>query len=377
MSVEERDIEIKVRPEGRTFAVRLFYRGEHVSGLWIHDLTVHFGRGVRLRMGGIGGVGTKEEYRMRGFARRVMEFSNRWMLENGFDIAALFGIRDFYERWGYAPALPEFWLAVDVRYLPDEPKLKVVPYSDEHREAVVELYERNNEGRMCSVVRAVEFWRGFSKGTSFRVEADPVVLLDGEGKVRGYISFDATGERTNVAEVGYSDGSVFESMAAAMRRRAEGRGHGEVWLAIPPDHPFAIYLRRFGCRASATFNRSGGGMMRIINLKTTFDRMAPELERRLKRSGMWGWEGEFYVKTDIGTLRLRVSRGRVKAEPTDKAGDERLELPQSKLTQLLVGYRTVEDLSLDDDVFVSPGLIPLLSALFPPLNPYIWWSDRF
>ena len=71
---------------------------------------------------------------MRGFARRVLEESNRFMEEEGMDIASLFGIRDFYERWGYAPALPEYRVYLRVEDLSGaSQRHELVPYSDEHR----------------------------------------------------------------------------------------------------------------------------------------------------------------------------------------------------------------------------------------------------
>lgn len=372
------EIEIRHESKDGVCAIRLYYRGEHVSGLWIHRLSAHFGRNVTLKMGGIGGVSTKEEYRMRGFARRVMEYSNLYMLEEGFDIAALFGIRNFYERWGYAPALPEHRLYLNVENLSSaRMNHSLLPFSDDHREEVIGIYELNNEERYCSVVRRPESWMWFTKGTRFGVKAAPMVLIDGSGRLCGYISFDDTEEYTAVAEVGYSSPSVFESMAAAIRDRAQGQGHEEAWLAIPPDHPFSIYLRRFGCRITSNFNRSGGGMMRIINLETTFRKLSPEIERRIRGSSMRGWEESFLLRTDIGSLNLHISNGAVRVEPQGKVRDKLVEIPQSKLIQLIVGYRTIEDLEPEEEVYVTPSLIPGLKLLFPLMNPYIWWSDRF
>jgi predicted acetyltransferase len=372
------EIEIRHESKDNVCAIKLYYKGEHVSGLWIHRLSAHFGRNVTLRMGGIGGVSTKEGYRMRGFARRVMEYSNRYMFEAGFDIAALFGISNFYERWGYVPALPEYRLYLNVENLsPAHMNCSLVPFSDDYREDVVRIYELNNKTRLCSVVRELDSWMWFNKGTRFGVNAEPMMLLDESGSPHGYISFDDVEDYTAVAEVGYSDPNVFESMAAVIRDRARKHGHEEAWLAIPPDHPFSIFLRRFGCRVTSAFNRSGGGMMRIINLETTFHKLVPELEGRLRRSGMAEWKGEFHLCTDIGRLKIRISNGKVGVEPAGKGERARVEMPQSRLTQLIVGYRTVDDLILEENVYVTPSLLPIMRTLFPLSNPYIWWSDRF
>ena len=73
-----------------------------------------------------------------------------------------------------------------------------------------------------------------------------------------------------------------------------------------------------------------------------------------------------------------VRSGRVEVEPVAYASvAERLELPQGKLTQLLMGYQTIDTLMAAQDVRCSPDLVPLLRVLFPPAYPYIWWSDSF
>ena len=81
---------------------------QDMSRLWLHEYQMRFGT-AQLKMGGIAGVGTNEGYRNRGYSRRVMEDSTTFMTENGFDVAMLFGIPNFYPKFGYATVLPETW----------------------------------------------------------------------------------------------------------------------------------------------------------------------------------------------------------------------------------------------------------------------------
>lgn len=365
--------------EGKSCLFRLFYEGKPVSRLWVHDLTVRFGESL-VRMGGIGGVETEEAYRMRGFARKLMEAANEYMKEQGFDIACLFGIPNFYERWGYITALPEYRLKVPVSNLKGvELKHRVDNYSpDLHRADVLSIYEQNNRNRICSVVRDSKSWSTFARGTDWFVKADVKVFLNENGEVVGYLSLDDLTERTAVAEVGYKTVQVFESMVAFLAQRAERHGHNEVTFLIPPDHEFAFYLRRLGCSLVQEFPRSGGGMVRVINLGSLLEKLSVELSQRLRKSNLHDFESEFAVVTDIDCAVLKVKKGLVEvstegcSEPSLK-----LEIPQCKLAQLLTGYQTITFLAGDKDVKCPPNLIPLLRVLFPPNYPYIWWADRF
>ena len=381
MGVTQQAGEVRIERvrDGNSWFFRLFYNDEPVSRLWVHDLNVRFGEAI-VRMGGIGGVWTEEAYRKRGFARRLLETANDYMRDEGFDIASLFGISDFYERWGYVPAGPEYSLKVWVDNIKGaELRHRVVDFCEQHRLDVLRIYEHNNLHRICSVVRSLESWTGFVRGTDWFVEADVKVFVNERGEVVGYVSLDKVTERTAVAEVGFATPEVFESMVAFLAQRASEYGHDEITLLLPPDHEFAIYLRRYGCVATQEFHRSGGFMARIINLESLMAKLSVELSRRVaKESRLSGCEKDFAIVTDIGEVLVRVRSGQVKVE-TEASGlvAERLELPQGKLTQLLTGYQTIDTLIAAQDVHCSPDLIPLLRVLFPPAYPYIWWSDRF
>ena len=77
--------------------------GEVASWLWVLDLPTRL-LGQTVRMGGIGGVNTKESHRMKGYARRLLSDTVSYMTEQGYDVTMLFGIPDFYDKFGYIPA---------------------------------------------------------------------------------------------------------------------------------------------------------------------------------------------------------------------------------------------------------------------------------
>ncbi len=105
--------------------------------------------------------------------------------------------------------------------------------------------------------------------------------------------------------------------------------------------------------------------MRLISQSSTFQKIIPELERQLNHSAaLSGWRGTIQVTTDLGTDSLGIAQGRISHTIAQTKG-YRLEIPQDKLTQLMMGRRAIEDLAVDTDVTVDEEIIPVLDTLFP------------
>ncbi len=99
--------EITFRPAsgGRT-QVEVIVGDRTVSWLSIEPFTLRIGAAT-VRMDGIAGVGTEEEFRRRGYARRLLEATVAWMRQGDAALSMLYGIRDFYPKFGYATAGPD------------------------------------------------------------------------------------------------------------------------------------------------------------------------------------------------------------------------------------------------------------------------------
>jgi hypothetical protein len=126
-------------------------------------------------------------------------------------------------------------------------------------------------------------------------------------------------------------------------------------------------------------------MMRVINPSSMFQKITGELERRLKRSAAFSqWSGKIQITTELGTDSLVINQGRI-SHTTGNTDGYRLEIPQDKLMQLMMGRRNINDLAIDADVLVpSEGegtvnaeILPLLDTLFPVCFAHVWWPDRF
>ena len=384
MKFNYRDITDMVeRPSISNTVIGLFNEDEErVSVLGLREYRMRFGS-AQLKLGGICGVGTKDEHRNKGYSRCVMEHSTEYMIENGFDVAMLFGIPDFYHKFGYATVLPETWMEFDTKNVGAAvSSYRIRKFNMEDAPQVLAIYAANNAERTGTLVR--DPWKGFMTPGGFGMDADPYVVLNEAGEVIGYfvcggldVIRNMMEENCILCDIGFLDRTVFESVIRFFVDSVDHAGVSRIRCSIPTDHPFAIYCRRYGCRTNTYNPKNHLGMMRIINQSSTLKRITGELEKRLQRfTQLSQWSGKILISSDLGQDCLEIDQSRI-AHTNSKTNAFNFEVPQDKLIQLMMGRRSIEDLAVEPGVSVSEGIIPVLEALFPLGHPHVWWPDRF
>jgi predicted acetyltransferase len=374
-------MEMRVTPH-HTYPPRhrheLLVEGEPVSWLTIVDHDMRIGCAV-VRMGGIGGVFTPEGERRKGYSRRVMEHSVRWMGENGYDVSMLFGIRDFYPKWGYISALASHRLTIGTRNAARaDAAHETREWTGADAAAVLDIYANGNAGRTCSVVRHPGEWQFFRKGSRFRQPVKCFVVVGDGGEVIGYAAYDDVPDAVNVSEVGARSDEAFGTLLSGCARLAEERAVEEIAIFVPRDHPFAEYCRRFGCSATQGFPDDGAGMLRTINLSSLMGKIVPELERRLLDSPFADYRSSLRITTDIGAVVLRLNGPLIELCAPGADAKHEVDVRQDVLTQLVVGYRSARDALNDPRVSASSReAAAVLDLLFPTGEPYIWLADWF
>jgi len=337
------------------------------SSLIVKDLQMRLGDTV-VRCGGIGAVGTKREYRQQGYSRRVIESSLAYMQEEGFHLSALFGIPNYYYKYGFAPAMADCEVSLAVSDMENaNAAYDTRPIRDADLPAICEIYALRNMMRSGTIIRDPQTWKGFRLGAGWTDRVSAFVVVDGDDVV-GYASYNLDPWRFGIGEVGYRSGAAFSTILSEIARRAIALRLAQVAFHMPPDDPFVTYCRRFGAEVKITYRRSAGGMVRIINQTPLLKLAQPMLERRLAASHLRGWSGVLTLETDLGTDRLVFGEG----------GEElHVQLPQWMLAQCLMGYSHVQDLMFESQTQVDQRALPLLDAIFPQGYPYMWVADRF
>ncbi len=372
-------MEIRTIDQGRHHKRELLIDDQVASWLWVIDYQMYIGA-AQVRMAGIGGVKTRKAYRKKGYMRALFDDTVRYMIERGDDVSMLFGIPNFYTKFGYAVCLPVYRQVVQTRDAEAAGQLSchtTTGLQTADMGAVCDLYNAHNAGRTCALHRFPQDFTRFAKGTRWGHPAEAMAIKDPAGKLLAYAAFDRDERAVNVVEVAAVDDRLFPTLLYAFAGQAIARRCGEITLYHPPDHPFAEFVQRFGCRWEVDCRRFGGGMMRILNLGTLFERVQPELARRSEASPLRG-EADLSIVTGLGAVTLHVARGRVEVGPMGRTPEPlAIELSQDKLIQLMVGYRRARDVLNEDGVKVTGNILPWLDMLFPRGHPYVWLADHF
>jgi hypothetical protein len=233
--------------------------------------------------------------------------------------------------------------------------------------AIAELYNRANATRTCSLVRRADTYKGFARGTGWWLRAEAMAFEDGERRFVGYAAWDKTNQAVNVMEVEAVDEAFYPALLVYLAQQAVDKRCENITFNMPPDHPFAQYLQRFGCVWTITYPRDSDGMLRVVNQSALLEKLHPEFERRLSAGRLDRIPVAVVIRTELGETAL--SFGSLDCIS--------LELPQDKLAQLLAGYRSVHNVLSEPGVRATAGSEPVLSALFPPGHPYVWLADQF
>ncbi|HET7769015.1 MAG TPA: GNAT family N-acetyltransferase, partial [Chloroflexota bacterium] len=382
MAVEERFKEI----EGG-FELELVEGEEKVASLGVGRYTMRLA-GAEVLMGGIWGVVTHPAHRGRGFGAQMMRATVGRLRAERFPISLLWGISDFYHRFGYAPVLPGYSLTVTTRNAerlgagPDG--VTVRPGTPTDAPALADLYHRTTVSRTGTLRRSPNKCRSAFDPTPPR-ETDNwwrhtrrVLVVERGGPPLGYALLHGNPAQLSVVEVVVPEEHVETAgvaLLAALTREAVERREAEIKLSLPPDDPLAQLLRRAGCKAEVNYPANGGGMGRIVDLPALADAIAPGLAERaaalpgeLRPSALellCAAQGE--EPEQRATIQLGAGGGRV----------ARLALPQQRLCQLLLGYQGIDALRRERPDACDDADVPLIRALLPEGYPHMWSIDHF
>ncbi|MCC6442558.1 MAG: GNAT family N-acetyltransferase [Armatimonadetes bacterium] len=350
-----------------------------ISRLWAPTYRMRIGS-AEVKMGGIAGVGTDDDCRLRGYSRLVMEESTRYFNETGHDIAVLFGIPDFYHRFGYAPALVSSAMVVSVKDAllslagTRIPAHTLRPMVEEDRAGILDIYHADTAHRSGCLVRSPEEWKGFSKGTSYECGSRPLVLEGDSDGLLGYIVFDEVENECRIGEVGGRSPAIYPALLKAMAEQAQQKGAPSFILRLPLDHPFIFFCRRCGGESSSYWHRNAEGMARLINLESLMTKLTGLFTHRLR--GFPLPIAPLAFRTDLGTVTLTFRDGQAGVGP-QASSSLTVSIPQMRLAQWVMGYRAVADVILDEGVDAPEEAVPLLKALFPPGTPWMPMTDWF
>jgi hypothetical protein len=381
-----------------------------VSRLWVIPLTIRIGSAT-VRMDGIGGVGTEEECRNRGYSRRVLDATVDWMRQGDAALSMLYGIPNFYPKFGYATAGPDQFIELtrlaESAVLPAGWRFR--PFTAADLPAVRRLYEQMSSLGVGAAVRAPEAHCWSRLTTPDPKHPDDCRVIEGpDMQVRAYAWrarwhwYAGILERQHPAalvlgEVIADGPASADAVLAACRQWAaeESAARPEpvekVLLSLPPEGPVAAAAMRQSARFVQSYAACGGSMARVLDLGRLLEALTTEFMIRLDEAGC-SFTDTLLLRTDLGDVALVIAvegifviRGDPSGSPdfqgtmTHRSRLKPLEvrLPQSILARLALGAFPPGDLLGRLEEPVGEEAAGVIETLFPLRHPHMYLPDRF
>ena len=352
--------------------VRVEVDGELVS--WMQTFTVgHRLRGVTLDCAGVVGVHTHDAHQMRGHMRFMLETVLQRAEARGVPLSTLYGgVPDVYHRWAYATVMPEFNFTISTRRAESLPRRHRIRGAEpEDRPAIARLYNRETSGISGMRVREPERWLGPRQGLYFgRLDAWMQVALDDRGQVVGYcigdeIAHDA--QQLDIVDAQAISSGVAGSLIRAMADEAVRHRMGRLVFHVYPASRVGRYLQNLEVTARSERPIGRSQMVRLGIPSSVLQALGPYAQ---ERAGALGSERPSWlmIDTELGSGELPL--GGVLPR-------HRVRLPSARLAEILFGYRSAEELKEIHGVELSVGDCEILDALFPPIDAYCYWPDRY
>ena len=345
--------------------------GEIAGALRLTTDTIRLGE-ARLKMGGLGWVTTDPKHRHRGVCSALIEDTLDYMRQHGYHVSMLFGIPNFYHRFGYATTLADYSITLDVAelshgapgaYHPRQMKPGDIP-------AVQRIHRENNADVTCSLIRsAAHFTNKWS-----RIE-HASVLTNEQGKVAGYIVAHAGDAYYHVTEAGIEHAGVAPDLMAHSARASQEAYRSRVRFDVPPEHPLAHVLAQFESVHETRISRERGGMMTFVDLEESLECLIPEWEARTAKTGLAEQHVHATIVVDGAPYLVRGHHGAIDVTP--EMGENKFAVSRVELMRLVTGYAHFDDVYYAQRRLISAEARRFLSALFPKRNPYVLQFDRF
>ncbi len=351
-----------------------------------------------VRMGGIAGVGTPTQSRMKGYARELLKNTVEWMTDAGYHWSGLFGIPDFYHRFGYVTALPESRLTIPTRYAEvARPYHNVRSWQETDTPAALAIYAVANAERTGVVERVPGTWTGFRRSTNWSAIPAVAVAQDQTGQAVGYAVYDKYSDGVMVAEIAALTMAGYESLLHHLAQQAVERRSESITFHVAPDHSVARLGQQLGCSYTVTYPLRRAGMWRLLNQTALFHAIEAELVQRLARAG-WRPKMSLTLTTELGSTtltfdgqQLHTAAGTAMATAAPLApapsaalmsNEFHIQVSQMALTQALMGYvplrETLERAPGDSAASQLPAVLAeLCDILFPRQFAMLWLPDHF
>ncbi len=345
--------------------------GEIAGALRVTTEVIRLGE-ARLKMGGLGWVATAEEHRHKGVCTALIRATLQYMRTHGYHVSMLFGIPNFYHRFGYTTTLAEYFVTLDAKEAARASTQYVLtrPMKPGDLPALQRIHTANDVDVACSILRSTAHLTN-----KWHKLKDAEVLTNTQGRMLAYVLGAPDGNAFVVTEAGIESPESAPVLIAHCARRAQDALSSELRFAVPPDHVLGRALRRYESRHETRLSRERGGMMTLVDAAEAIENLLPEWEARVAESALADLRSEVTLMVDGAPCRVRANRGALDVSPG--IGVNKFSVSGQELLRLLTGYTHVEEVLYARRRLITADGRALLGAIFPKRDPYVHLLDRF
>lgn len=343
-------------------------------------------------------IATDPAYRRRGLVRKQFEFIHSRSAANGEMMQVITGVDWFYRQFGYLMGIKLWgsrWVEAARLLKIEEAEsngYRLRPALPSDYDFIQDVYNHAMHGQLFSAVPSPEQWayefEGRSKDNTRRREW--LIIESSFGERLGYVQYLPCLASPHVPMfriyqvelkpgVGYLN--LLSDLLRGLWAKAKAmHASGDLpckelqglELTLERDHPLFRVLPKNWVREV----KPSPWYIRLPDPVAFLRKVRPALEKHLIGTVAEGYSGEVKLNFYRGGLRLMFERGQITAIeewfPQELSqGDARF--PDSTFTQLLCGWRRVNDLTENyPDCSVKDDTAVLLDSMFPRFNGKVW-----
>lgn len=345
--------------------------GQLAACLCLFTHTIRIGE-ARIKMGGIGNVATAGPWRGKGCAALLMGDVMHYMKSHGYHLSMLFGIADFYYRWGFTSVLPDYTSAVELKEaeVTESPACRERAVKPGDIPGLLRIHNRNDSESSCSIIRSSgHFTNRWERWKEARILTDP------RGKVVAYFLCRTSGGELHVDELGTAEHQWNPAVLRHCVLKAKNEYASRLRFNLPPSHNFVGYVMRFSSDHEMHVYRNSHGMVAPVNIEETLECMLPEWESALAASAVSDISISVTLVIDRIPYRIRAHHGML--DIAGGPGENKLSITSQEFMQALTGYHHLPEILEGKRSVLTEKVMTLLGILFPKRTPYIWQLDRF
>ncbi|HAM38480.1 MAG: hypothetical protein A2474_06195 [Elusimicrobia bacterium RIFOXYC2_FULL_34_12] len=331
-----------------------------------------------------GEVSVLPEYHGKGYGTMLMQDTIEWMKKENCDISRLGGLTEFYSRFGY--------LRFPRRYIEFTVGKKVqagasMVKEDElflEKEIISKIRQFNPKKDSQAYLKISEEFN--KKYTTSRViysqpklsEKNPLHLVyEDKGKILGFMfaierkeDFSEFEAKITINEVGYKKDkqTVIGHFIKYLYNYSLKNKMKRITARVPFDPQIKEQLLKIpvNFKIIEIYGGKSSNMLQIINLKSLFTKLVPELENRLHNSLASNWRGTVEINIGKDNVKFFIGNGKIRLL-NEILAELKIVIEEYYLLELVLGLVSFGEIKqlLNEKIELTPVTESLLNDLFP------------